>query len=51
MIINRTQGYYKQDVKTKQVLIDGWLHSGDIGTWVTGGRLQLIDRYKSQAFL
>ena len=44
MIKNCAQGYYKQDDKTKQVLIDGWLHSGDIGTWVTGGRLQLIDR-------
>ncbi|KAL5250239.1 hypothetical protein ACHWQZ_G016089 [Mnemiopsis leidyi] len=41
------KGYFKQDAKTRQVLKDGWLHSGDIGTWVTGGRLQLIDRKKN----
>ena len=38
------QGYYKQQDKTDETLKDGWLYSGDIGTWIQGGRLKLIDR-------
>ena len=43
-LLTCTQGYYKQEDKTKKVLVNGWLHSGDIGTWTPEGRLQLIDR-------
>lgn len=40
------EGYYKRPDLTAETIINGWLHTGDIGTWVDDKFLKIIDRKK-----
>lgn len=43
-----TQGYYKEDEKTKETIdSEGWLSSGDIVRVDYEGRIKIIDRKKN----
>ncbi len=39
-------GYYKQPELTAETVIDGWLHTGDIGVFEDGKYLKITDRKK-----
>ena len=39
-------GYYKNPEKTAEVLVDGWMHSGDRGTLDDNGFVRVIGRVK-----
>jgi long-chain acyl-CoA synthetase len=43
---NVFQGYYKNQEATDETLIDGWLHSGDLGKFDGDGFLSIIGRKK-----
>ena len=43
---NNFMGYWKDQEKTDKVLIDGWLHTGDIGYFHDDGYLEITDRKK-----
>lgn len=39
-------GYYKNQEETSQAIVNGWLHTGDIGTLIEGRFLKITDRKK-----
>jgi long-chain acyl-CoA synthetase len=39
-------GYYKRPDLTEKIIVDGWLHSGDLGRVDEDGYLYLVDRKK-----
>ena len=43
---NIMMGYYKQPEITKEVIVDHWFHTGDIGTLVDNKFLKITDRKK-----
>jgi long-chain acyl-CoA synthetase len=43
---NVMMGYYKQPALTAETVIDGWLHTGDIGVFENGKYLKITDRKK-----
>jgi long-chain acyl-CoA synthetase len=40
------KGYWNNKKETSKVIRDGWIHTGDIGTFVENGHLKITDRKK-----
>eukprot|EP00536_Pseudo-nitzschia_multiseries_P002171 jgi/Psemu1/322429/estExt_fgenesh1_pg.C_290001 len=44
---NVTTGYYMMPDKTKEVYVDGWFATGDIGQFMEDGSIRIVDRKKN----
>src|SRR5699024_2433022 len=40
------EGYWKNEEETNRTIVDGWLHTGDMGTSDERGRINVVDRKK-----
>src|SRR5699024_2835740 len=40
------KGYWKNEEETNRTIVDGWLHTGDMGTIDERGRINIVDRKK-----
>ena len=40
------KGYWRAEAETARAIVDGWLHTGDIGHFDEAGRLMITDRKK-----
>jgi long-chain acyl-CoA synthetase len=40
------KGYYKNDKATEETIVDGWLHTGDVGEAFGDGSFSIVDRKK-----
>jgi long-chain acyl-CoA synthetase len=41
------KGYYNNPEDTEAAIVDGWMHTGDLGMWNENGNLVITDRKKS----
>ena len=42
-----TKGYFKNEEKTNEAFVNGWLLSGDVGVLLPNGAIKIIDRAKN----